>query len=126
MSLAKLIAEQSYCTRKKVGAIIVTETGGTYLGFNGMPSGMPNICEVDNKTNPFVIHAEENCLSKMLKEGVSSKNAKVYVTLSPCIECAKMLYSAGIKEVYYKEKYHDCSHIKVFEEYGMNFIQLKD
>lgn len=122
MDLAKRVAEESYCTRQKVGAVIVTKSGGVFLGFNGTPSGYKNICELpDGSSNPLVIHAEENALSKMLKEGVAAEGSEVYTTLSPCVECTKMLYSAGITRVNYLVQYRDISHFKEFEELGMIF-----
>ena len=120
MSVAEQSAHLSYCERRKVGAVIVSAEKGIYHGFNGTPSGFPNVCELaDGTTNPLTIHAEENALLKMLRSGVSSKDSICYVTCSPCPTCAKMLYSAGVKEVVYKEEYHSVEHLKQFVEYGM-------
>jgi dCMP deaminase len=105
MDIAKLWAEQSYCTRLKVGAVVVTNDGGIYSGYNGMPTGMQNVCEIDGKTRPEVIHAEQNAFDKMLLEGVSSRNATLFCTHSPCIECAKRIFQSGVIEVIYGNYY---------------------
>lgn len=120
MDLAKRVAQESYCVRQKVGAAIVTNVHGLFLGFNGTPSGYQNVCELsEGVSDPLVIHAEENALSKMLKEGVAASGAKLYTTLSPCVECTKMLYSAGIKEVNYLKDFRSTEHLDTFRELGM-------
>jgi dCMP deaminase len=127
MDLAKRVAQESYCVRQKVGAVIVTESGGLYLGFNGTPSGYANVCELPNgDTDPMVIHAEENALAKMLREGVSANGAVVYMTLSPCNECAKMLHSIGVREIYYGSAYRDTSHFDNYINLGMKFHWMED
>lgn len=126
MDIACRVAEESYCVRAKVGAVVVTKSKGLYVGFNGTPNGYPNFCELpDGSTNPLVVHAEENALSKMLKEGVPTDGAVLYTTMSPCIECTKMLYSAGIREVYYLLLHNSGLHLKTFEELGMKFFHVK-
>lgn len=112
MDIAKRVAKESYCTRAKVGAVIVTKHGGIFIGFNGTIAGksFPNVCECNGKTNTaIVIHAESNCLYKMLKEGVSAEGATLYTTLTPCEECTKMIISAGVDRVVYDEEYRDKS-----------------
>lgn len=119
MGVAHNAAQMSYAKRKKVGAVIVTANGGMYYGYNGTLPGFDNECEdgviVDGVltlvTKPNVIHAEMNCLAKMLKEGVSTKDSTLFLTLSPCINCAMPIAAAGIKHVYYSEKYRDSSGI---------------
>jgi dCMP deaminase len=130
MDIAYRVAQESYCGRGQVGACIVTPRNGIYIGYNGMPSRFPNVCEIDwpddePTTDPLVIHAEQNCLLKMLREGVSPDGAIVYQTLSPCIECTKWLYSAGIKTVVYGEKYRSIDHLTEFRSYGMKFIEYE-
>jgi len=105
MNIASIAAQESTATRRKVGCAVVTSSMGVYTGYNGVLRE-DNVCEDENGlTKVEVIHAESNALDKMLKEGISSKDAVVYVTLSPCVECAKRLANAGISAVYYKEKY---------------------
>lgn len=105
MRQAHSAARMSYCKRKKVGAIVVKDGIIIADGWNGMPSGMDNTCETDNVTNPEVSHAEANAISKITRSHNSSEGADMYVTLAPCIECAKMIHNAGIKRVVVKNKY---------------------
>ena len=110
--IAEVTANQSMATRKKVGSCLVTSNGMIAIGYNGMPSGFDNTCEeyVDGKltTKKEVVHAERNTLDKLTLEGVSSRGAIIFITLAPCLECAKSLYNAGVVAVYYKEDYR-CS-----------------
>jgi dCMP deaminase len=102
--MAVRVSEQSYAKRKQVGAVILAKTGMLSLGWNGMASGYPNQCELpDGTTDPLVIHAEENALNKMSREGVSPLGSIVFVTLSPCINCAKSLAAVGVSAVYYRD-----------------------
>jgi dCMP deaminase len=102
--MAVRVSEQSYAKRKQVGAVILAKTGMLSLGWNGQPSGYPNQCELpDGTTDPLVIHAEENALNKMSREGVSPLGSIVFVTLSPCINCAKSLAAVGVSAVYYRD-----------------------
>ena len=106
MKLALNVAQVSYCTRNKVGALIVNNDNVVAIGYNGTISGFPNVCELeDGSTNPEVLHAESNAIAKCAKSSNSSNGAALYVTLSPCFECAKIIIQSGIKEVYYLEKY---------------------
>ena len=108
MDLASRTAELSYCKRRQVGALIVSEDFMNILafGYNGTPSGDVNCCEDENgETKETVLHAETNAIAKLLKTTQTSINAKLFVTLSPCIHCAKLIYQAGIKTVYYRDKY---------------------
>ena len=113
--MAFAVAKQSAATKKQVGALIVTSTGMISLGWNGTPAGMNNTCEhvIDRqsgklKTNPEVIHAERNAIDKMTLQGISTRNSILFCTLSPCFECAKSMYSLGIKALYVAE-YHHCT-----------------
>jgi dCMP deaminase len=106
MKLAQNVAQASYCTRNKVGALIVNNDNVVAIGYNGTISGFPNVCELeDGSTNPEVLHAESNAIAKCAKSSNSSNGAALYVTLSPCFECAKIIIQSGIKEVYYLEEY---------------------
>lgn len=106
IKLALNVAQASYCTRNKVGALIVNNDNVVAIGYNGTISGFPNVCELeDGSTNPEVLHAESNAIAKCAKSSNSSNGAALYVTLSPCFECAKIIIQSGIKEVYYLEEY---------------------
>ena len=106
MRMAVIWAENSYCQRRKVGALIVKENMIISDGYNGTPSGFENVCEDENNmTKPYVLHAEANAITKVARSSNSSEGATLYVTASPCIECAKLIIQAGIKRVVYAEKY---------------------
>ena len=98
--MASIWAENSYCTRRQVGALIVKDKMIISDGYNGTPSGFENICEDNNGvTKPYVLHAEANAITKIARSGNSSDGATMYVTASPCIECAKLIIQSGIKRV---------------------------
>lgn len=104
--MASIWAENSYCVRRKVGALIVKDKMIISDGYNGTPAGFENICEDENNlTKPYVLHAEANAITKIARSNNSSNGATLYVTASPCIECAKLIIQAGIKRVVYSEKY---------------------
>ena len=104
--MASIWAGNSYCTRRQVGALIVKDQMIISDGYNGTPSGFENICEDENNvTKPYVLHAEANAITKIARSSNSSNGATMYVTASPCIECAKLIIQAGIKRVVYSEKY---------------------
>lgn len=104
--MAAIWAENSYCERRKVGALIVKDKMIISDGYNGTPSGFENICEDENNvTKPYVLHAEANAITKIARSNNSSNDATMYVTASPCIECAKLIIQAGIKRVVYSEHY---------------------
>lgn len=106
MRMATIWAENSYCQRRKVGALIVKNKMVISDGYNGTPSGFENVCEDNhNLTIPYVLHAEANAITKIARSSNSSEGATLYVTASPCIECAKLIIQAGIKRVVYAEKY---------------------
>ena len=106
--LVQRIAKESYCERAKVGCLIVDETGTNILsfGYNGTVSGSSNVCECNGITKPDVLHAETNALTKLCKSTQSSINACLFCTLSPCMECAKMIIQCGIQKVFYIEEYN--------------------
>lgn len=104
--MAQIWAENSYCNRRKVGALIVKDKMIISDGYNGTPAGFENVCEDENGlTKPYVLHAEANAITKIACSSNSSKGATMYVTTSPCIECAKLIIQSGIKRVVYSEKY---------------------
>lgn len=106
MRMTTIWAENSYCQRRKVGALIVKNKMIISDGYNGTPSGFENVCEDNhNLTIPYVLHAEANAITKIARSSNSSEGATLYVTASPCIECAKLIIQAGIKRVVYAEKY---------------------
>ncbi len=107
LRMAQVWAENSYCKRRQVGAILVKDKMIISDGYNGTPSGFENDCEDENyKTKPYVLHAESNAITKVARSSNSSEGATLYVTTSPCIECAKLIVQAGIKRVVYNEQYH--------------------
>lgn len=106
LKMAMIWAENSYCERRKVGALIVKEKMIISDGYNGTPSGFENICEdEENNTKPYVLHAEANAITKVAKSNNSSEGSTLYVTSSPCLECAKLIIQAGIKRVVFTENY---------------------
>ena len=122
--IAELVSKQSYAKRKQVGAVLVTTNGVTITGYNGTPSGVCNNCEDNDwKTLDYVIHAEQNCILKAAKEGVSVKGSKLFVTLSPCVRCAAMLLQCGIGEVLYLHEYKDLSGVKMLNDMGVSCKQ---
>ena len=106
MRMARIWSENSYCKRRRVGALIVKDKMIISDGYNGTPSGFENVCEDENNvTKPYVLHAEANAITKIARSGNNSDGATLYVTTSPCIECAKLIIQAGIRRVIYGEKY---------------------
>jgi dCMP deaminase len=106
LEMAEIWAKNSYCKRKQVGALIVKDKMIISDGFNGTPSGFENECEDENFiTKPYVLHAEANAITKVAKSGNNSKGATLYITTSPCIECAKLIIQSGIIRVVYAKQY---------------------
>lgn len=104
--MARIWAENSYCRRRQVGALVVKDKAVISDGYNGTPSGFENVCEDEgNVTKPYVLHAEANAITKLARSHNSSDGATMYITASPCIECAKLIIQAGIQRVVYSEKY---------------------
>lgn len=119
MDLAMRIADMSHDTDKKVGSIVVKENNILAFGFNGMPSGMPNECkEQDGATKREVIHAESNAICKLAKTTSSAEGATMYCTLSPCIECAKLMIQSGITRFVFKELYKNDAGIRMLLEFS--------
>ncbi|WP_315387530.1 dCMP deaminase family protein [Hoylesella shahii] len=106
LRMASIWAENSYCERRKVGALVVKNKMIISDGYNGTPSGFENVCEDSNNvTKPYVLHAEANAITKLARSNNNSHGSTLYVTAAPCIECAKLIIQAGIKRVVYGEKY---------------------
>lgn len=123
--MANIWAENSYCQRRQVGALIVKDKMIISDGYNGTPSGFENICEDDgNHTKPYVLHAEANAITKIARSSNSSEGATMYVTASPCIECAKLIIQAGIKRVVYSEKYRLEDGIELLKRANIEVVYL--
>lgn len=106
LRMARIWAENSYCKRRQVGALVVKDKMIISDGFNGTPSGFENECEDEtNATKPYVLHAEANAITKLARSSNNSDGSTLYVTAAPCIECAKLIIQSGIKRVIYAEKY---------------------
>lgn len=124
MRMATIWAENSYCKRRKVGALIVKDKMIISDGYNGTPSGFENICEdEDGITKPYVLHAEANAITKVACSHNSSLSATMYVTTSPCIECAKLIIQAGIKRVVYRESYRKTDGASLLERAGIEVVR---
>jgi len=123
MRMALVWAENSYCERRKVGALLVNDKMIISDGYNGTPSGFENICEDEfNKTKPYVLHAEANAISKVARSHNSSEGSTLYVTASPCIECSKLIIQAGIKRVVYGEPYHMEDGLNLLKKAGIEVV----
>ena len=128
LRMARIWAENSYCTRRKVGALIVKDKMIISDGYNGTPSGFENVCELDNgTTKPYVLHAEANAITKIAKSGNNSDGATLYVTASPCLECSKLIIQSGIRRVVYSEAYRLTDGIDLLKRAGIEvvFVELE-
>lgn len=120
LEMARIWASNSYCKRRQVGALIVKDRMIISDGYNGTPSGFENICEDESgATKPYVLHAEANAITKVAKSGNSSQGATLYVTASPCLECAKLIIQAGIKRVVYRDEYRLTDGIDLLSRAGI-------
>ena len=134
IDVAHRFAELSPCERRKVGAIIVKDNRIISIGYNGTPSGWDNVCEDEIKwpngevkfteTRPEVIHAEQNAIAKLSRSNESGLGAEMYITCSPCVECAKQIYGSGINKVYYKESYKNDDGIKFLQRCNVETEQV--
>lgn len=123
LRMARIWAENSYCQRRKVGALVVKDKMIISDGYNGTPSGFENVCEDDsNVTKPYVLHAEANAITKLARSNNNSDGSTLYVTASPCIECAKLIIQSGIKRVVYGEKYRLTDGIELMERAGIEIV----
>ena len=127
MRMAFEWAKLSYCKRKQVGALIVKERMIISDGYNGTPTGFENDCEDDeDSTKWYVLHAEANAILKVAASTQSCKNSTLYITLSPCKECCKLIHQSGIKRVVYANAYKDTSGLKFLDRAGVELTHLKD
>ncbi len=125
LRMAAIWAENSYCQRRKVGALVVKEKMIISDGYNGTPSGFENVCEdAHGVTHPYVLHAEANAITKLARSGNNSDQATLYVTASPCIECAKLIIQAGIRRVVYAEQYRLTDGLDLLRRAGVEVEHL--
>ncbi len=126
MRMAFIWAENSYCKRRKVGALLVKDKMIISDGYNGTPSGFENVCEDENNvTKPYVLHAEANAITKVARSNNSSEGATLYVTSSPCIECAKLIIQAGIKRVVYADAYRLSDGVDLLNRAGIELVAVE-
>lgn len=127
LRMARIWAENSYCKRRQVGALVVKDKMIISDGYNGTPSGFENVCEDDsNVTYPYVLHAEANAITKLARSNNNSDGATLYVTDSPCIECAKLIIQAGIKRVIYGREYRLTDGIELLSKAGVDVVLIKN
>ena len=125
--MASVWAKNSYCARRQVGAILVKDRMIISDGYNGTPSGFENVCEDENGvTKPYVLHAEANAITKVAKSNNSSDGATLYITDSPCMECAKLIIQAGIKRVVYAREYRIIDGVDLLRRAGIQVEKIED
>ncbi len=125
LKMAREWGNLSYCERRKVGALIVKDRMIISDGYNGTPTGMENICEdEENYTKWYVLHAEANAIMKVASSTQSCSGATLYVTLSPCKDCSKLIYQAGIVRVVYIDQYKDTTGIDFLKDAGVEVVQI--
>ena len=125
LRMATIWAENSYCVRRKVGAIIVKNQMIISDGYNGTPAGLENVCEDEQGlTKPYVLHAEANAITKVARSNNSSDGSTLYVTASPCVECAKLIIQAGIRRVVFNELYRITDGIDLLERAGIECVHI--
>ena len=125
LRMARIWAENSYCQRRKVGALVVKNNMIISDGYNGTPSGFENVCEDENYlTKPYVLHAEANAITKLARSSNNSDGSTLYITAAPCIECAKLIIQAGIKRVVYGEKYRLDDGLQLLRRANIEIIYL--
>ncbi|MDO5395931.1 MAG: dCMP deaminase family protein [Bacteroidales bacterium] len=127
LRMSRIWAENSYCRRRQVGAIIVKDKMIISDGYNGTPVGFENVCEDENGlTKPYVLHAEANAITKVARSNNSSDGATLYVTASPCLECAKLIIQAGIRRVVFSELYRITDGVELLERAGVECVHLPE
>ncbi|MGQ9620716.1 MAG: deoxycytidylate deaminase [Bacteroidales bacterium] len=129
LEMAMIWAKNSYCKRRQVGALIVKGRMIISDGYNGTPSGFENVCEDENNvTKPYVLHAEANAITKVAKSNNSSENSTLYVTSSPCMECAKLIIQSGIRRVVFCDKYRstDALHLLKRADIEVVYVDLEN
>ncbi len=125
LRMARIWAENSYCVRRKVGALIVKDKMIISDGYNGTPSGFENICEdeVTGLTKPYVLHAEANAITKVAKSANNCDGSTLYITAAPCIECSKLIIQAGIKRVVYSDNYRSEEGLELLRRVGIECVR---
>jgi dCMP deaminase len=124
LRMAQVWSENSYCVRRKVGALIVKDKMIISDGYNGTPAGFENVCENDlGQTKSYVLHAEANAITKVAKSNNSSEGATLYVTDAPCMECAKLIIQAGIRRVVYNKDYRNTEGLELLERAGIEICK---
>lgn len=127
LRMSRIWAENSYCKRRKVGAILVKDGMIISDGFNGTPAGFENVCEdEDGVTKPCVLHAEANAITKVARSNNSSQGATLYVTASPCMECSKLIIQSGIKRVVYNEEYRITDGLDLLRRAGVEVVHITE
>lgn len=124
MDVAERFAQLSSATRLQVGAIVVKDDRIISIGYNGMPSGWDNVCEHEGKTKPEVLHAESNAIAKLARSPESGEGASIFITHSPCIDCAKLIYQSGIATVYYKNAYRSTQGIEFLNRSDIEVVKV--
>lgn len=125
LRMARIWSENSYCVRRKVGALLVKDKMIISDGYNGTPSGFPNVCEAeDGYTFPYVLHAEANAITKVARSNNSSEGSTLYVTASPCMECSKLIIQSGIKRVVFSELYRTTEGLELLERAGIELVNI--
>ena len=127
LRMAAIWAENSYCQRRKVGALLVKDQMIISDGFNGTPAGFENVCEdTDGVTKPYVLHAEANAITKVARSNNSSNGSTLYITASPCLECSKLIIQAGIRRVVYNDLYRITDGLDLLKRAGVECVHMPD
>jgi len=127
LRMAQIWAENSYCQRRKVGAILVKDKMIISDGYNGTPAGFENVCEEESGiTKPYVLHAEANAITKVARSNNSSDGSTLYVTASPCVECAKLIIQSGIRRVVFNDLYRLCDGIELLHRAGVECVHISE
>lgn len=124
LRMAAIWSENSYCRRRKVGALIVRDNMIISDGYNGTPSGFPNVCEENDVTFPYVLHAEANAITKVARSNNSSEGSTLYVSTSPCMECSKLIIQAGIKRVVFSDLYRIQDGLDLLRQAGVEVVYM--
>lgn len=125
LRMASIWSENSYCQRRRVGAILVKDQMIISDGYNGTPAGFENVCEdANDRTFPYVLHAEANAITKVARSNNSSEGSTLYVTTSPCMECSKLIIQAGIRRVVFSELYRICDGLDLLDKAGVEVVHL--
>lgn len=127
LRMAAIWAENSYCERRKVGAVLVKDKMIISDGYNGTPAGFENVCEdSDSVTKPYVLHAEANAITKVARSNNSSEGSTLYITASPCLECSKLIIQSGIRRVVFNDLYRLSDGIDLLRRAGVECVHIKD